>query len=231
MKKHIIGSRGHAKSYNTIENYYSEEVERFLSESVETPLGILLRQIDTLDLTAAALPVIPNLDTAVKDYIYALLCRSPDMLKKINDHSLLFPFCEEQSRHDYSVAIGIGITRERDLLKNHSVTLAINRTSIPLLLPISGGCSSSDESPGIPPFFPVSPVAAGMLIQKSVFNQLAGGRFPYILIEESEIVRKMNLNSVKEQYQRGYGTIISSERETLEETLQEAELPLDGWTK
>lgn len=44
--KRMIGSNGNARSINTESGYYSQEMEDYLRDNIETPLGILLGLID-----------------------------------------------------------------------------------------------------------------------------------------------------------------------------------------
>lgn len=226
VEKDIIGSRGHAKSHNTEKGYYSKEVERFLSDEIESSLGDILRAIDKTDHQSTYLPVFPEFDTTIKDYLYSLLSRNPQMIQRVRKESLLFQLASEQSQHDTTATRGILIAREKGLFKEYVATLAVNRTGIPFVLPIFGICSM-----GMNGFncliLPLAPFFAGLLAPNAFFSQFSGSFPPYFFIEKVSDVRMINRNSARAQLQLGYGSILSSDKVVLEKTLQEARQPAE----
>lgn len=226
VEKDIFGSKGHSKSHNTEKGYYSRETEQFLSDEIESSLGVILSGIDKTDRQSTYLPVFPDFDTTIKDYLYSLLSRDPQMIRRVRKESVFFQFASEQSQHDIAVTRGILIAREKGLFKEYTAALAVNRTDIPFVLPIFGICSM-----GMNGFncliLPLAPFFAGLLAPNAFFSRFSEALSPYLFIENSSDVRAINRNSARAQLQLGDGSILSSDLVVLEKTLQEARQPAE----
>ena len=62
------------------------------------------------------------------------------MLKQINKSSIFFRFLSKQDQHDLAATIGISVGRENKIFNSFLVTIMVNKTEYPFVLPISGMC-------------------------------------------------------------------------------------------
>ena len=213
----FIGNNGHAKSINTESGYYSQEIEDYLRDTVEAPFGNLLKSIDEINLEADSF-ISSDFDETVKIFAYALLSRSPMMLTSIDKASVFFQFMNKQDRHDYAAQAGIELAKQQNILNKFISTIAINRSSTPLILPICGlytiRISHADCI-----VIPVSPETAVVLVpKKSGLNIIRGREILFLMFVEDSAIQRLNRTAFRTQVQYNYGCVVSPSKFALEQS-------------
>lgn len=204
-------SKGFAKSINTAYGYYSDEIEQYLG-TIETPLGELIRFLNTNDFDAPVFDVPINYRAVIVNYTYALIARSKAFLDRIDKSSVFFGLLNETSKHDYAVSSGIEIFRLNKLFDEFDLSFLINKTSSPLLLPLCGMFSYSDTFIQIP----LTPFRAVMLAKRDWMAQVEEGNVLKMLSAETESdVSKLNELAYQEEMSLGRGILISNDKNYL----------------
>lgn len=221
VEKRIIGSNGHAKSLYTESGYYSQETEDFLRDNIETPFGQLLKFIDSVDFDKPSFSINSDFDATTKRFAYALISRSPTLLPALEKKSIFFQLLPEQQQHDIAVVAGITVAQMQDLFTNYTTTIAINRTSIPFVLPVCGlytiSIFSHDHI-----VLPTSPRVAIVLVPEEAKKHIIKGDLIFLYsLEENTAIYSFNRGACKTQLQQGYGFIVSPEKGVLEHGIQE----------
>lgn len=96
VKEHFIGSNGHAKTMNTIKNYYPSTIEKFLNRKIETPFATVLKELDQIDYdTTFQMP--SDISEKVHRFMRAALARSIQLHSKIcKDHKFKQKYTERE---------------------------------------------------------------------------------------------------------------------------------------
>lgn len=100
LQKGIIGKRA-TKKLGVVTDYYSVEMEQYLSSTVEGPLGSFWEKLK--DFAAGrtdSVTINTSEEKAVKDYLLALVARSNFMIQKFERESLTSELCTPQTNHD-----------------------------------------------------------------------------------------------------------------------------------
>lgn len=134
----FIGTNGHAKSINRQQDYYSADVERYLSDNVEQPFSKVLQFVENVDFDADSFYVNNEFDKSVKTFVHSLFARDPQLLAVIQRKSVFFQFLSEQTRHNFAAIEGMNIAREKGLFSDYVATFTVNKTNTPFVLPICG---------------------------------------------------------------------------------------------
>ena len=215
VKKGIIGNHGTARSANTQKGYYSEEIEQYLSQNIETPFSKMIQLIDSLDLDNPSFRIDPIMRECIIDFFYALIARNPILISEIDKESIYFQFLSEQDRHDYAVHYGIEYLKEIGYLKDYGITFLVNKSNLPLVSPISGIYSFKIMEIDCH-MLPVSPIFGIVLVKREeLFKMTKNGIIPLFQINQEQQAFSLNQNAFKTQCKLGYGIIISPDMDVL----------------
>lgn len=211
VNKDIIGTKGTAKSMNTEYGYYSEYTEKWLGENIETPFGEVLKYLETVNFDDEIIIINSNIEPIIRHFIYSLISRDPEMLKKANTHSAYMQFYEAQYQHDYCALFGIEFAKEHEIYSDYIVTFLINRTNVPFVLPICGAYSYKFNKHNAINL-PISPDIAIALIHNSYSDRVINkdGNIALFTVNNSEDIEKINLLALLSQKKRKWGYVIST---------------------
>ena len=209
-------AKGYASSFNTEKGYYSEEMEQILNSTVETPFSNLLKRYRSSVRDDDEFEMSTDDIQFIKRFFYSLLCRNPQMVEQVKKSSVFFQFLPETDQHDYAAFAGIMEGEQQDLFKEYDATFFVNRTEIPFVLPNCGMYNLNLKNvPAIA--FPVSPdimFALGKAMGEKKGNVVV---LPRGLITEAMVIRRMNMQAMKQQISMNSGgRIICSQKEELE---------------
>ena len=85
----------------TAADYYSTEMERYLSETIESPLGAFWTEIKDFAVgKTESVTVYTAKEVAEKNYVIALIARSGYMFEKFEQESFTSALCSPQDNHD-----------------------------------------------------------------------------------------------------------------------------------
>lgn len=220
VEKRFIGSNGHAKSLNTELGYYSQETETFLNKHIEKPFSALLQAIDAIDFDAPDFSINSEVDRIVKRFIYALIARSPQMIKSTNEHSVFYQFLPLQEQHDYAAEEGILLAEKNNLLGNFFATFSVNRAQTPFILPMCGlyDCLINGIHVSI---LPISLELAVVLVEsKGKESLVKTGMVNMYLINEDKYAIWFNKRAFAAQVNAGYGYVVSPDKISLEQCIE-----------
>ena len=131
---------GHPKSLNTKKGYYSNEVEQLLQKIIESPLGIEIQYMTSNNFSEPIdIPV--GFRDALLTYIHSLIARAPHMYSTIEKHSFslqIFGDFTETGKNDFAVECVLQEATKNSPFKDYIVTILVNKTTIPFVLPIGG---------------------------------------------------------------------------------------------
>lgn len=74
----------------------------------------------------------------VRNFLYSLMSRSPEMIDAVNKSSVFFQFLPKQTQHDYAAVTGIELAQKQGLFDNWQVTFMVNDSRVPFVLPQCG---------------------------------------------------------------------------------------------
>lgn len=217
VAKNIIGSNGHSKTANTQPGYYSDEVEHYSNNNIETPFSKVLQFVEQTDFDAPVFQVNDDFSTNVKSFVYALIARDPKLLSQINSNSVFFQFLRKQSQHDFATVEGIRLAQKNGFFDAYNVTFSVNKTKKPFVLPVHGIYSYKLKDI-IHINLPITPqIAITLLEPKGLSELIKNDVISMYSIEEELIVNHFNGLAFRTQCNAGWGYVVSPEKKVLEE--------------
>ena len=209
-------NKGHAKSINTEEGYYSESVEHFLRDNIEAPLGSVLKFIKGIDHSSPEFTMDDDMKRIIRRFVYALVARSKSLLKKVKETSIFAQFLSVQNQHDMAVVMGIEEAINAQVFEDWEITFVENHTEVPFVLPLSGSYSFSLN--GDTMFnIPITPHYAITFMHKSVAHKyVLDGKMRLLQVVNPEQAMYFNMFALSsERKDWNYG-IAASSRNILE---------------
>jgi hypothetical protein len=209
------------KSLNVQNGYYSSQVEHTLQQLVESPFGNILKYVKENNFSEPV-DMPRNFENIVLTYFHSLIARAPHMYKMIEKNTVYVQFSSdltETNKHDLAVKLVLGKAKNNSPFKDYIVTMLVNKTGVPLLLPMSGMYSCGDFICS-----PISQSKAIVLVKKysHLCNELIEGDLCKVLLVENEsVLHKMNRFAIQAEvsYNRQY--VVSVDKALLENYLKE----------
>lgn len=207
---------GNAATLNTQKEYYSEEVERFLSKNIETPVGKLIAKLfdwynNRVENTDSKLVLESENLQALKNYVYSLLVRSPMTVQKVSEKMNFSFLLDEQSLRNITCCNGFQLAQESDFLKDFKLTFRFCRECSNFLIPMQGYCSyvyGNTECVLIPL---ANNIAALYYKGNDILENIA--------VFDEAFVDKINEFSLSQQMEKNFGFIAAMNKTTIEETV------------
>jgi hypothetical protein len=212
------------KSLNAQNGYYSGRVEHMLQQIVESPLGNILKYVKENDFSEP-IDIPRDFENITMAYIHSLIARAPHMYETIEKHSIFLQFLSgfnETDKHDFAVNAVLGKAKNNSPFKNYIVTMLVNKTGIPLLLPIGGMYSYGD--------FICAPISINKAIaltkkDSNLCDELIDGEVCKVLIVENEsVLHKMNRFAIQSEISHNKQYVVSVDKVLLETYLKEMQL-------
>lgn len=209
--------KGGAKSINTEVGYYSIDTERYLNKEVETPFSRIIDFVKTIDIGGPSFRVSDDFHDDVRKYLYALLSRSEMMQKSIGKSSVYYQFYSKQDQHDIAVGYGIETMKGEGFLKSHIITMMINKTEIPFVLPMQGLYEFQyDKMRCIN--VPVTPQYALTLVDSRTAEDLIkDGVVKLFYVEKTEIAKELNRTAFNYEKTGNRRAVVSNNKSLIEE--------------
>lgn len=206
----------HAESINTEKGYYSESVERFLRDNIETPFGHILKFIKSIDMAGSEFTMDNTMKTVMRRFVYALAARSKKMMEGINETSVYYQFMPKRDQHDIAAVLAIEEAERNQLFSDWEITFTANHTAIPFVLPLCGSASFSFNG-DVMFNLPVTPHYAITFMQKAVANKyiIDGKMRMFLVTSEDQAMRYNTFAFTSEQRDGNYG-LASNSRDILE---------------
>lgn len=212
VKKECI-KIGSAKTLNTSEGYYSKKVEDILSAEIESPLGQLIALLQKVykvlrNTNKIYLEITYQHHQIIKNYLYALLFRSPQMAGKVAQDFIFRNFFSKQYIHDFTFVDGYEIARDEAFLNHYNITFIFCDDSAEFMLSMSGYCSfvNGDIECIVIPL--TKKIAIYMYKSQSVLNA--------VLRVGQGYVDEVNKITFIQQTKRSQGFIVASNKQYIE---------------
>ena len=207
-------SRGHAKSINSELGYYDEYTERILDKSIETPFSQLLSKTDL----TTGFCITEDIEKIVKRFYSSLLVRDPSMIKAIDSKSIMMQFVEidDYTKRNLYTEVGIKNNYKTGLFDDYFLSVLINETSTPFVLPNCGfyAIGNNKEKYLI---LPINPFQTFVLISKTAYDRYVDNNsFTGLRIEKEIGVKNLNEVAVISQAKKEWGYIVCPEKQELE---------------
>ena len=219
VSRRFIGNHGHAGTTNTRHDFYSSDVEAFLSANVEKPFAAVLKTVDEISIEPPQGHIDSVFDFTAKRFVYALVARNPDNIDHIKEYSFLTDFLSERDSHDAGMMLGFAAETEREFLAGYGTTIAINMTEVPFILPTCGAYYIQlQRIEHI--VLPVSPEKAIVFVEEKGKDAVIhdGIVHPY-RVDDVHGVQVFNEAAFSTQCRYGNGFIVSPSRAALEDAL------------
>lgn len=213
VQKGVLSKNGHAKSINTQLGYYSESTETFLNKYIEAPFSRFLHKVHSIDFNSENPDMSVLNDDIIFLYIYSLISRSPSILSISDNYSNIWSSLNVQHQHDFAAIRGIILAKKNCFLSNFAVSLMINQTKKPLILPTIG-IYSFKKKDVIHIVAPISPQLAIILIEKKLNNSKT---IPLYTISDEVFLDYLNAKAFKAQQNEKNGFVVSPDLSILED--------------
>ena len=211
-----IGKNGTAESTNTELGYYSVDTENYFRDNIETPFGKIVSYVEKVGFEKERLSVESSIKDTVKNFLYALIARSPSLVRSMKEESNFIELLSTRGQHDYVARVGIGIAKEQKVFSEYIVTFLINRTDVPFVLSVDGMYNYSLNRHSVINL-PISPSAAITLIHENYSSRVFhdDGAISMFDINERDKIMSMNEYAFTAQLKHNWGRVICPEREEL----------------
>lgn len=207
---------GYAATLNTKEGYYSREIEQFLSANIETPIGkvigILKKGYDDLEKTGKfEIKISAQNFQVLKNYVYSLLTRSPNMAKQVKEN-LIFRECfSPQNIHDIAFYDGYNLVQKDAFLNDFKLSFIFCESQNEYVIPMQGYCTY---------LYGKTECCVVQLTSKIAMLLFKGDDFNSgVSIVPKEYVDKINDISFEQQMEKNFGFIAAMNKKTIEETI------------
>lgn len=145
------------KSFNTKEDYYSQNFEHFLSDYSENPLGNVIKKICNIVENGDFDNWFSNKELqALKDFPFMLFSRDEQQVQKIIRLLKINPNLPEFEKHEIGVCFLMNLLQSDDIYKNCKNTIIINNTDRPFVTN-SIGSGIVKNSRGMHIYTPLTP--------------------------------------------------------------------------
>ncbi len=210
---------GQSKHLNTEKDFFSENTERFLNENVERPFSKFLNKAKgILDGNTVTLDC-HDKETVIR-YFNALLARGTECQKDVGEDLYSSIFIQETTPaantssaaktflHDMCAIFGITSVKNKIVGDNPCVSLGINTTNIPFVLPNIGFCLCKNTI-----IAPVTPKLAVIIALEEKERFLREDGLYCAKFETEETVKNLNCRLfISEAANRRYVTATSKEQ-------------------
>ena len=212
------------KSLNAQNGYYSGRVEHMLQQIVESPLGNILKYVKENDFSEP-IDIPRNFENIALTYIHSLIARAPHMYGTIEKHSIFLQFLSgfnETDKHDFAVDTVLEEAKNNSPFENYIITMLVNKTEIPLLLPISGMYSYGDFVCA-----PISLNRAIALVRRGsdlCHKLIDGEQCKVLMVKNESVLHHMNSFAIKAEVSYNKQYVVSVDKVLLETYLKEMNL-------
>ena len=179
--------KGHAKTLNTQEGYYSEETEELLSKEVERHLDKTIKHFENIDGETCTIP--SDVEQHAFLYLYSLLARSSY-------------FMESYSNTPRDCILKTLFEKDKIIVflkKTHRVSFIKNVSDAPFVLPTGG-------------IFQMNTDLVCPLTPNTALHFYSNEEFKFSIIKDSDIISKLNLEAFHREYQHDRRYIVSNDR-------------------
>jgi len=212
-----IGLSGSGR-LGTEAGYYSEEIETYLNEKIETPFTTLAAKVRAFIHENREALTLDSIDEEIcKNYVAASMARSKPALDSLMTNSVTAQFMGEQANHDDLVFVSTQPGMLSSVLKAYKMLVIVNRTARHFVVPRN--CFYEVQSKGSSCIVvPISPGCVLELVPPDYSGNIVNGeecRLGYI--DDPDIVCEMNRRALRYEYAFNQTFVASASRFELEQ--------------
>lgn len=217
VKKRKI-NRGFPKSTYTQEDYYSEHVELFFNQAVESHLNQLHNYIKDIEEKELPITIENKIIGIIKNYINLLLIRSENFHNSILNGSIFSELIPVQNPRDKIISKSLESKTINEFVDNLEISFLYNKTKVPFVLPTRGLYQFDYKNIScfnlpIDPYFGIWARMPNKIINENNDGLLV------IESHEDTIVNILNHKALHQQINDGVGYVVSQNKELLENLL------------
>lgn len=192
-----------AKSINTKKGYFSKELEEFFNKDYEGNIGRIIKQIQS-SISEDKLILSEELTDSIYEYIKFVFIRSPYINK------LLFNVTSQQDT-DFLIEFGIRLFEDKKFLDKLNITLLVNYTENPFVLPLKCFYDVYTEQFGKQTIISLTEKISLILFSEEdsnkykIKNELVG-----VYVNDNKMVDKFNLFAINNQKKTNNGFVACS---------------------
>lgn len=212
-----IGLAGAGK-LGTLYGYYSDEMEKYLNQEIETPLMQLNAKVRSfLSGDEKQLYLTVTSEDVLKKYILGAIARSDFAKRSFETGSITAQFCDEQENHDFLVSFATeNLQWGKEVIGGYSFGLLVNRTSRNLVVPRN--CFYTAKSCGVDCIVaPISPNCALALCPPEYSGNKVNGETRLLgNIDDEKAIEIMNIRALFYEYVYNLSFIASNSKEEID---------------
>lgn len=192
-----------SKAINTKKGFFSKEVEEFFNKDYEGNVGRIIKQIQS-SISEDKLILSKELTKSIYEYIKFVFIRSPYINKNLFNNIT-------QKDTDSLIKFGITLFEDKNFLENINLTILINYTDIPFVLPLKCFYDVYTEQFGKQTIISLTERISLVLFNEEdsnkykIKNELVG-----LYVNDNKMVDKLNLFAIKNQKKTNNGFIVCS---------------------
>lgn len=210
--------RTSSKKLGTITDYYSADMEQYLCKTVESDLGSFWSEIaDFANGKVNSVTVHAAKETAVRQYVKALIARSDYWMKAFEEKSLTAALCTPQENHDDLVKALLGRNNKVNrYVEQLQVAYLSNQTDQYFVVPKNGYyCIKSKGHDHL--IIPVSPKFAFILkSSEDVGYDKNGAVIHHYRIDDENDIYDFNLHALQFEYALNKDFVAGARKDELE---------------
>lgn len=211
-----VGLAGAGK-LGTLSGYYSDEMEKYLNQAIETPLMQLNAKVRCfLASNDNKLTLSTKSEEVLKKYILSAIARSDLAKRSFEESSLTAFYYDEQENHDFLVHFTAERFKLESIIGECSFGVLINRTPRNLVVPRN--CFYTAKSCGVYCIIaPISPnCALALFPQEYPYKKADNNEFVIGNIDDESAIEIMNVRALIYEYVFNKCFIASNSKEEIE---------------
>jgi hypothetical protein len=201
----------------TEKGYYSDEVERFLCDDVESKLGEIIKIASEFQRGKSNLFILsPKHKINIVNFFRFCLIRNENLIKEVNRNSVFSQLVGGYTKN-YLLS-NINLVDVELLFNGYFPNLLINTSNVELVIPRN--CFYSAMVKGKPTRYimPINPKVALVLINETErFNLVKDGKLLYLQIDQDKILKCFNQRALFDEKIYNNSFVVANRKDELED--------------
>lgn len=209
--------RGHAKTINTMKGYYSEDLEKYLSEQIEQPITTIINELKAIDKANPSILITETMQKAIWLYFYSVIERGKQVHTRIENESQYLQMFSNEEKRNRAIIHGIEDAQYFQWFHEWTITFTINMTTNPFVLPLSGFYTYGIRNYNVI-CIPVTPYIAITLVPIAYMLRCANSNGKKMIkIEDPAIITFLNKRALAAELESNKTGIVSVAKQILDD--------------
>ena len=216
-----IGQSGIMK-LGVLEDYYSADGEKFLSQLIEKPLSTLRDKVlNFINGTANKVELPAEDEQLLRQYFYVSTSRSKSALNSLKTQNVISQFMPEQVNHDTLVQSAYALSDVSDnLVSEYIMGVYVNQTDTEFVVPRNCYYTLPQESAQCI-VMPITPtIALGLFPPSFVEKHPLFNQYRIQIVNDISVAQIMNMRALLYEYAVNNEFIIGRQKKELERLIQ-----------